>query len=84
MSAAPSNDLTFRAIEPEVLTAEETIRVLRLDLGRSGTAAQAALNRLVDRKVLRPAMYVKVRMFTITEIRRFLMARTTEYAELSG
>lgn len=84
MTTAPHNDgLTFRSIEPAVFTAAEAIVYLRLDVGKSEAAAQAALNRLVDRKLLRPAMYRRERMFTHVELDRFLAARVQEYGALA-
>lgn len=84
MNGNPSNSLAFRSIEPAVFTAAEAIRYLRLDIGKSESAAQAALNRLVDRKLLRAAMYRKQRLFTRVELNRFLAARVAEYGELAG
>ena len=56
---------------PEVMTAEETCRYLRLDIERSMPLALKALNRLVDeKKVLTPTMYRKRRMFTRAECDR--------------
>lgn len=84
MIADAATDLMFRSIEPAVFTAEEAIAYLRLDVGKTESAARAALNRLVDRKLLRPAMYRKQRLFTRIECDRFLAARVAEYSELSA
>ena len=83
MSAAPFNGLTFRSIEPAVFTADETIAYLRLDINKTEAAAQSALRRLVDRRLLRPCMYRRERMFSRIECDRFLAARVEEYRELA-
>ncbi len=73
--------IQFRPIEPVVFTAAEAIAYLRLDVGKAPTAAAAALNRLVEKGQLRPAMYRKSRMFTRAELDRFLAAVTERYGD---
>ena len=83
-TVSPNGALSFRSIDPAVFTASETIAYLRLDLKKTEAAAQAALNRLVDKRQLRPSMYRRERMFTRVECDRFLAARVEEYADLAG
>lgn len=83
MTAAPSS-LTFRPVEKAVFTTAEAICYLRLDVDKSEAAAQSSLNRLIVKKLLRPAMFRKSRLFTKIELDRFLAARVEEYSELAG
>lgn len=84
MTASATDALVFRPMDLAVLTAKEAIAYLRLDFGKSETAARAALDRLVNQKLLRVAKYRRERLFTRVELDRFLAARVDEYGELSG
>ena len=68
---------------PSVMTAQECCCYLRLDLGRSIENATKALNRLVDRKLIRPCMYKKNRMYSRKELDRFLLDQTETYGEVA-
>lgn len=70
--------IEFRPVEPVALTSSEAIKYLRLDVGKTPAAAQASLNRLVE-KGLRPCMFKKERLFERREIDRFLRERTDRY-----
>ena len=70
-------------IAPAVMTAEEACRYLRLDVGREMKNAIKALNRLVDRKLIRPCMYMKERRYTRDELDRFLAEQTEIYGEVA-
>ena len=68
---------TFQLPEQAVFTSDEAVEYLRLPSIR-------ALNHLVDdRKIIRPAMYRKERLYTRVELDRFLAARTDEYGDLA-
>ena len=67
--------LEFRPVEQQVFTALETCKYLRLDVGREDNeqAQLNALDRLVDqRKLIKPTMYRKQRLFRKVELDRFL------------
>jgi hypothetical protein len=64
-----------------LLTAEEAARVLRLADDRDEAAAVKALNRLVDRGFIRPALVGKRRRYSIGEIQRFIDARIEHYGD---
>ena len=68
---------------PAVMTAEEAVRYLRLDIGRSMPLALKALDRLVyDKQVIRPCMYLKQRLFSREELDRFVRIRTESYRDV--
>lgn len=67
---------------PKLLTALEACRFLRLDLGRETEAAMLkALDRLVERKRIRPAIHVGRRHYDRDELVRYVDALTEEYAD---
>ncbi len=65
----------------EIMTAEEACRYLRLDIGRDSDAAVKALNRLVDKGLIRPCLVGKHRRYTRDELQRFIGATTERYGE---
>ena len=67
---------------PKLLTALEACRFLRLDLGRETEDAMLkALDRLVERKRIRPAIHVGKRYYDRNELIRYVNALTEEYAD---
>ena len=76
--------LYFKPADLEVYTAYEACEFLRLADGRSEDAAIAALNRLVDRGLIRPAMYGKRRMYSRQELTRFVADQTAAYGDAGG
>ena len=67
---------------PKLLTALEACRFLRLDLGRDTEAAMLrALQRLVERRLIRPAIHVGKRYYDRDELVRYVDALTAEYAD---
>ncbi len=68
---------------PKLLTALEACRFLRLDLGRDTEAAMLrALQRLVERRLIRPAIHVGKRYYDRDELVRYVNALTEEYADV--
>lgn len=68
---------------PRLLTAEEAARYLRLtDDGRDVQAAVKALNRLVDRNLIRPCLVGRHRRYSRRELDRFIDSGTERYGEL--
>lgn len=68
---------------PKLLTALEACRFLRLDLGRETEAAMLkALDRLVARKRIRPAIHLGKRYYDRDELIRYVDALTSEYADV--
>ena len=66
----------FAAIQPEVLTALEAARFLRLvDEHADETAARRRMNRLVDGGELKPILLGGRRRYLLSELHRFLVAR---------
>ena len=67
---------------PKLLTALEACRFLRLDLGRETDGAMMkALERLVERRLIRPAIHVGKRYYDRDELVRYVNALTEEYAD---
>ena len=67
---------------PRVLTPLETCHYLRLDEGRETESAMlSALDRLVENKLLRPALIGKLRRFDRLELDRFIARQTEIYGE---
>ncbi len=67
---------------PKLLTALEACRFLRLDLGReTETAMLKALDRLVERRLIRPAIHVGRRHYSRSELIRYIDTLTEEYAD---
>lgn len=67
---------------PRVLTPLEACYYLRLDEGRESEAAMLkALDRLIERKLLRPALIGKLRRFDRLELDRFVARQTEVYGE---
>ena len=67
---------------PKLLTALEACRFLRLDLGReTDCAMMKALERLVERRLIRPAIHVGKRYYDRDELVRYVNALTEEYAD---
>lgn len=67
-------------IAPAVMTTAEACCYLRLDVLKHPIKA---LNRLVDRKLLRPCMYQKHRMYERRELDRFLAEQTEVYGQVA-
>ncbi len=68
---------------PKLLTALEACRFLRLDLGRETEGAMMkALERLVERKRIRPAIHLGRRYYDRDELVRYVNALTEEYADV--
>ena len=68
---------------PRLLTAEEACRYLRLDDGREIEAAVKALNRLVDRHLIRPCLIGRHRRYSRLELDRIIDKVTEQYRELT-
>ena len=68
---------------PAVMTAEEACCYLRLDVDREMKNAIKSLNRLVDRKLIRPCMYQKKRMYARKELDRFIDLETNRYGDVA-
>ena len=67
---------------PRVLTPLEAVCYLRLDAGRESEAAMLkALDRLIENKLLRPALIGKLRRFDRLELGRFIERKTEIYGE---
>ncbi len=66
---------------PRLLTAEEAAAYLRLDDGRDIEAAVKALNRLVDRRLIRPCLIGRHRRYSRLELDRIIDKVTDAYAE---
>ncbi|MCH8315457.1 MAG: hypothetical protein IIA64_05745 [Planctomycetes bacterium] len=67
---------------PKLLTALEAVRFLRLDIDReSETAALRALQRLVERRLIRPAIHVGKRFYDRNELIRYVDSLTEEYPD---
>ena len=68
---------------PKLLTALEACRFLRLDLGRETEAAMLkALDRLVERRRIRPCIHLGKRYYDRDELIRYVDALTEEYADV--
>lgn len=71
--------IEFRPLELALLTAGEAAAYLRLtDDGRDAGAALKSLNRLVDKGLIRPCMYMyqKERLYSRLELDRFIERQT--------
>ena len=67
---------------PRVLTPLEACFYLRLDEGRENEAAMLkALDRLVENKLLRPALIGKLKRYDRHELDRFIERQTEIYGE---
>lgn len=67
---------------PKLLTPAEACLFLRLDIGRDTEAAKIkALDRLVERKRIRPAIHTGKRYYDRDELIRYVGALTEEYAD---
>ncbi len=67
-------------VESPLLTAQEAAAFLRLDEdGRDARACKAALDRLVARGLLRPAVVGRDRRYTVRELNRYLDALVEGY-----
>ena len=67
---------------PKLCTAAEACRFLRLDLGRDTEDAMLrALQRLVERRLIRPAIHVGKRYYAREELVRYIDTLTEEYAD---
>ena len=65
--------IEFNRVDPVVFIAAEAAQYLRLDVGRDMPKALKALTRLVDeKKLIRPVMYRKERLYRREELDRFL------------
>ena len=76
--------IDFQQIPLAVLIDEEAAAYLRLDEGRDNGAAVKALNRLVDKGLLRPAIIGNHRRYSIAELNRFIADQTAAYGDLTG
>ena len=68
---------------PQLLTAEEACRYLRLDEGRDMPQAVRSLRRLVELGRLRPTRIGRSNRYLREELHRCLTVITEEYAEVS-
>ncbi len=68
---------------PQLLTAEEACRYLRLDEGRELPQAVKSLRRLVELGRLRPTRIGRSNRYLREELHRCLTVITEEYAEVS-
>ena len=69
---------------PRVLTPTESCYDLRLDEGRESERAMLkALDRLVENKLVRPALLGKLRRFDRLELDRFIARQTEVYGEVA-
>ena len=67
---------------PHVLTPIEACLYLRLDVDRvSESAMLKSLDRLVEKKLVRPAKIGRYRRYSKVELDRYVDARTEEYGE---
>ena len=66
---------------PEILTAEEAARFLRLDLDRAPEAAVQALHRIEDQRGLVSVRYSRHRLYPLAELRRFIEEEAQERRE---
>ena len=66
---------------PSLMTAEEAVRYLRLDVGRGLPAALKALQRLVERMKIRPCRVGKHRRYSRHELDRFIADETNKHGE---
>ena len=62
-----------------VLTAEEACSYLRLDEGRSMSAAIHSLNHLVRKRAIHPCVVGKHRRYARAELDRFIQDQTFNY-----
>ena len=76
--------IDFRPISLVLFTAEEAAVYLRLDEGREIGAAVKALNRLVDKGLIRPCLVGGKRRYSVAELDRFIHDQTAAYGELAG
>jgi hypothetical protein len=76
--------MTFLEVEPVLFTSEETVRYLRLDVGRDDlNGAFRALDGLVQ-KGLRPCMIGRERRWAKGELDRFISEITNSYQPRTG
>ena len=69
---------------PRLMTAEEASAYLRLTDGdRDATAGVKAINRLVDRHLIRPCLVGRHRRYSRQELDRFISEATERYGELT-
>ena len=67
---------------PKLLTALEACAFLRLDLDRDSESAMLrALQRLVERRLIRPAIHVGRRFYDRNELIRYVDSLTEEYPD---
>ena len=74
----------FTPIEPVLFDAVEAAQYLRLASGNgeSEKAARKALNRLVERGKIRPAVIANKRRYSRVELDRYIAAATEQHGEL--
>ena len=74
--------IEFKPIEPVLFDEPEAAAYLRLaDDGQDVDAARRALNRLVDKRQLRPCLVGGKRRYSRRELDRFIDQQTEKYAE---
>ncbi len=66
---------------PALLTEDDTVRFLRLDLDRDLSRSKRALRRLVERKLIRPCRVGKRSRFLREELLRYLRWQTELHGE---
>lgn len=67
---------------PHVMTPKEACLYLRLDVDRdSESAALKALDRLIEKRLIRPAKVGRFRRYSKVELDRFIAAQTASYGE---
>ncbi len=69
-------------IFPGLLIDTEAAVYLRLNEGREMSAALKALNRIVDKKQIRPCIVGKHRRYAREELDRFIAERTERYGDV--
>lgn len=67
---------------PALMTAQDACRFLRLDLDREMKNAIKALNRLVDKDLIRPCLVGNHRRYSHDELRRFIGEATERYGNV--
>ena len=67
---------------PALMTAQDACRFLRLDVGRNMKNAIKALNRLVDKDLIRPCLVGNHRRYSHDELRRFIGEATERYGDV--
>ena len=70
-------------LDSPLLTPREAVMYLRLDEEREPPASLRALDRLVDKRLLRPCIVGKRRRFSRVELDRFIDEQTERWSDCS-